>query len=122
MHALPRPARSPHRRMLWLIWFSLLLPLAQLSAALHAYGHLARTQAAAQQAGVGEPADGVHGGPCELCLQAANASLLAGPTANTLAPRLAEAHGSWLSPAAAHPGAAPTHRPYAARAPPTLLS
>ena len=122
MRALPRPARSPHRRMIWLMWFSLLLPLAQVAGALHAYGHLARAQAAAQQAGVGEPANGVHGGPCELCLQAVNATLLAGPSAAAAAPRLVEAHGSWLSPAAARPGAAAAHRPYAARAPPLLLS
>lgn len=65
MHAL-RSRSVSQRRLAWLLWFGLLFPVAQASAAWHALSHTpqeARRAADSQQA--------PHPTHCDLCLMAA---------------------------------------------------
>jgi hypothetical protein len=65
MHASP-PRTASSRRFAWLLWFGLLLPVAQLAAASHALSHTGDL--------IGNPVDGkqaAHASHCDLCLSAA---------------------------------------------------
>ena len=55
----------PRRHLAWLLWFALLLPLAQAAAACHVYSHIG-----AQGDVDGKPA--LHATQCDLCLTGAS--------------------------------------------------
>jgi hypothetical protein len=68
MQAL-RPTLSPRRRLVWLLWLLLLLPLAQTAANLHVLSHAASDLTGGNASGDRKPAiDHAH---CDLCLMAA---------------------------------------------------
>ena len=110
-----RPAASPRRRLVWLLWLVLLLPMAQTAASWHLLSHA--------HSGENSEADGkqpLHHTQCELCLSAA--ALIGGappvqppglphPTARHERPKAA-ASSVWL---------APTAPAYESRAPPFSL-
>jgi hypothetical protein len=65
MHAT-RPHSPLRRRLAWLLWLALLLPLAQSAAAWHGYSHTV-----AGVNGDGESKQSTHRASCDLCLTAA---------------------------------------------------
>lgn len=104
-----------HRRLGWLLWLVLLLPMAQTAATWHVLSHLHSEQAdedAGKQA--------IHQDRCDLCLSAA---ALIGGVPLLSAPHLPTASGLSEAPLDALRGillTAPT-RAYDSRAPPFLL-
>jgi hypothetical protein len=65
MHAL-RHRPAPPRRLAWLLWFALLVPVAQFAAAAHPLSH-----AAAEARGDLESKRSLNQAHCDLCLVAA---------------------------------------------------
>jgi hypothetical protein len=110
----PRPRITPSRRLVWLLWFALLLPVAQAAASWHAMAHVG-----ASGGYESDTPQAPHLAACDLCLTAA---------ALTGAAPVAEA------PSFAHPGVrhglpqvdaddiwrAPAPRAYRSRAPPPV--
>ena len=104
----------PERRLAWLLWLALVLPLAQTAAAWHGYSHVARlTQPKAADA----HALGSH---CELCLAAAAVSGGALASRAPTLPLTAARHARPALPANGLPSAA-ISLAYQSRAPPTAL-
>jgi len=108
-----RSLRAYARRHLpWLLWFALLMPVAQVAAAWHVLSH-ERVDAG----GDADSSKALHTSHCDLCLAAAavTGGALPGrspsflPAAAPHAAPLAEAGGGWLAP--------PT-KAYESRAPP----
>jgi len=105
----------PPRRLAWLLWFALLLPISQAAATWHTVSHTA--QAVAESSGLHDK-QAPDAGHCDLCLTAAaihggalpsTPVLFAQPSVRHEAPPVAFA-GVWPgSPA----------RVYQSRAPPT---
>ncbi|MEO8921541.1 MAG: hypothetical protein ABI330_01695 [Caldimonas sp.] len=54
------------RRYAWLLWFALLLPVAQAAAACHAFTHLRETPSSESGA-----KQGLHSSHCDICLMGA---------------------------------------------------
>jgi Protein of unknown function (DUF2946) len=108
----PRSSRFSRRCLTWLVWLGLLLPFAQVSAAVHALSH-ARADASRDSDGKQAP----QASHCDLCLVAAAIGGAAPPAkAATFVP---VAVGHELAPvnfAGVWP-AAPAHA-YRSRAPP----
>ena len=114
----PRPTISPRRRLVWLLWLVLLLPLAQTAASLHLLSH-----AIADVSGASAPADGkqaIEHAHCELCLTAAALVGAAPPVAPPLLPQLVTHR---QQPATVHAAVwlTPTITAYESRAPPFSL-
>ena len=114
MHRAPLHRLASSRRLSWVLWLALLLPLAQVSATWHAMSHL-RLEAAD-----GDGKQVLHQSHCDLCLTAAavhggalaaHPPSVALPTAQHAAPR-STARSVWV---------ALTARPYQSRAPPVAL-
>lgn len=68
MQAL-RSSLSPHRRLAWLLWLVLLLPLAQTTANLHVLSHA--TAELAGETGRADRQQAIDHAYCDLCLTAA---------------------------------------------------
>ncbi len=73
-----RPSSLPHRKLSWLLWLALLLPMAQSVATWHGYSHGLK---ASIQSDDSKPAQADH---CELCLAAAALSAGALPSVHSL--------------------------------------
>lgn len=106
-----RPVPFLQRHMAWLVWFAMLLPMAQTAAAWHGVSH-----ATALVAGAADPIDAPHTTPCELCLAgatvAAGAALAAWPAVLAVVaahelPTLAFASVCAAAPALAYRSRAP---------------
>ena len=117
MHVL-RKAITPRRRLIWLLWLALLLPLAQTAASLHVLSH-----AISDVTGEDGSLDGKQAlahTQCALCLTTAALVGAAPPVSPPCLPQLAVAHeqpatvcvGVWFSP---------TVTAYESRAPPFSL-
>lgn len=111
-----RPRRfhsAPTRRLAWLLWLVLLLPLAQSAAAWHAVSH----SAAAAGAPAHDGKQALHPVHCDLCLAAAALDGGALPTAaQGLAHPAARHQAPQVSPGS--PWLPPLTRAYHSRAPP----
>ena len=110
-----RPASQ--RRLAWLLWFALIVPLAQGAASWHAVSH-----AALEAAGAADGKRAPHPTHCDLCLAAAGASGGAPPgEPPSLPPDPSARHAM---PQAASSGIlpAPLALAYQSRAPPVVLS
>jgi hypothetical protein len=114
MHAL-RHRPAPPRRLAWLLWFALLVPVAQFAAAAHPLSH-----AAAEARGDADGKRSLHQTHCDLCLVAAaiGGAAPAGepPAPGVLAPRHAAPTlapvAVWLArPALAYLSRAPPRSP-----------
>lgn len=109
---------DPHRRLVWLLWLLLLLPMAQTVGTLHGYSHVL-----ASVAGGSEHFDGkapVQRAQCDFCLTAV--ALIGGaPVAEP--PSLSESIAAYDAPNANSSGAwiAPFFPAYEGRAPPLAL-
>ncbi len=117
MHTL-RPAFSSSRRLAWLLWLVLLLPLAQTAATLHVLSH-----AISDVAGDGGQIDGkqaIGNAHCELCLTGAALLGAAPPAALPYLPQSTALHEP---PLAVFAGVwfATTVPAYESRAPPFSL-
>jgi hypothetical protein len=115
MHRPPIQRFASSRRLSWVLWLALLLPLAQVSASWHAMSHLQLDTA---------DADGkqtLHQSHCDLCITAAavHGGALPGEP-----PRLVLGAVRHVVPQAvvASVWTAPAARPYQSRAPPIALS
>jgi hypothetical protein len=98
----------------WLLALALVLPLAQLAGAMHAYVHL--QDPAATRSDKHAPAS-----TCDLCVLAAAIGGTAPGSTPASAPLALLAHAAPADPASAPPfAAAPAH--YRSRAPPALLA
>lgn len=109
------PRLSPQRRLAWLLWLALLLPLAHTAAACHAVSH-----AAGDRQRDGDHAPASVAAPCDLCLMATGLADGAPPCAATAA--------LWLSSSGAPERWAPLRQPsvplalaYRSQAPPRSL-
>jgi len=105
---------APSRRLAWVLWMALLLPLAQAAASWHAVSHL-------QLEADSDGKQVLHATHCDLCLTAAavhggvpagDAPQLAHQTLRHTAP-LAVASSPWLGVFL---------RPYESRGPPAFLN
>ena len=110
MHRTALRQRWP-RLSAWVLWLALLLPLAQLAGAMHAYVHLS------DPARVGS--DKHLLAPGDLCVVAAALGSTAPGTAHAVQPPVAVEHAAPQPVAASAP---PVHAPspYRSRAPPAL--
>lgn len=103
------------RRLAWLLWLALLLPLAQSAALAHGLTHLpARAGTQALHEGAALEA------PCDLCLMAAalGAGAVPAATARLTPPPAADA---LLLPLARDVWSSPAPQLYRSRAPPSAL-
>ena len=104
-----------HRRLGWLLWLVLLLPMAQTAATWHVLSHLH-----SDQADKNDGKQAIHQDHCDLCLSAA---ALIGGAPLVSAPQLPPARALHKTPLDALRGillTAPT-RAYDSRAPPFPL-
>ena len=112
---IPGTAIFSRRRVMWLLWLVLLLPVAQTAATLHELSH-----AMSDVAGQNSPLDGkqaVTHAPCDLCLTSAALIGAAPPATPPRVPQLAALRD--LPPAVfASVWFAPTVPAYESRAPP----
>ena len=103
MHLL-RTSLPPRRRLMWLLWLVLLLPIAQTTATLHVLSH-----ALSGPAGEGAEADGtkaIQHAHCDLCLTAAALIGAAPPASPPQLPQstafrelpCAVSHVAWFAP------------------------
>lgn len=106
---------SPHRRLVWLVWLALIVPVAQAVAMAHALSHV-------RVASVGDADDkgAPHSEYCSLCLSAAAITGGGAPVSESVAwfppaIRHVEPLASLASAVLAAPAAA-----YLSRAPPSL--
>jgi len=109
--------RSTPRRLSWLLWLALLLPLAQGLALSHAYGHtvVSAMAAAAEEASPdGQSSDTTA---CGLCLAAAHLGAGAMPVAPAPMP-VAASWQHWAVAAGGDVWPAQPPTPYLSRAPP----
>lgn len=115
MHALPSRIVS-QRHLVWLLWFALLLPIAQYAATWHALSH-SGFSARGQDDGKQAP----HSSHCDLCLTAAAVTGGALPVAALSLPPVAARHdvpqaafaSVWLAlPAPAYLSRAPPFAQY----------
>jgi hypothetical protein len=102
---------APPRRLAWLLWLALLLPLAQSAVAWHAVSHSATDASAHDGKQV------LHAVPCDLCLAAAALGGGALPTAPQGLVHPAAPHRPPHA-APACPWLPPPVRAYHSRAPP----
>jgi hypothetical protein len=103
------------RRLPWLLWLALLLPLAQTAAAWHAYSH---GRPAAEVRGVSDAA-APHAVACDLCIAAA---AVGGGALRAEPPALALVRARHEAPRSVVPSVGPgRHTPaYLSRAPPSV--
>lgn len=88
------PRLSPQRRLAWLLWLALLLPLAHTAAACHAATH---AMGDAQRDSQHAPAS--LAAPCDLCLMAAGLADGAAPSsASEVAAQPAASAPQWTAP------------------------
>ena len=115
---MPTPPPSPlfRRRLWWLLWLALLLPIVQAAANWHALSH---TRLEANGEADGKQA--LHLSHCDLCLTAAAVSGGALPSKTPFPPSSAARHaaphaasgGVWLAlPTRAYLSRAPPFAPY----------
>jgi hypothetical protein len=107
-----RPRTVPQRRLVWLLWLALLLPVAQAAATWHALSHT--------RVDTGPESDGkqaLHTGHCDLCLTAAAVSGGALPGAPLSLPLPATRHAAPTAVVGGVSLARPV-RAYLSRAPP----
>jgi hypothetical protein len=109
MRATPLRTLS-RQRLAWLLWFALLLPVAQAAAVCHTYSHLGAN-------GDVEGKQALHSAHCDLCLSAASLGGGALPATEQVIP---DATAGLEAPQAAAIGLAPAAAlpVYRSRAPP----
>ena len=87
--AAPSPSARPQRRLVWLLWIALLLPITQAAAAWHAQSHTAEEvshSADAHDKRAPQPER------CDLCMTAAGLHGGALPSALPVVPRTSMRH------------------------------
>lgn len=105
---------APRRRLAWLLWLALLLPLAQAAASWHALSHV---QIDVSESGNPDGKQALHQAHCDLCLTVSAVTGGALPGHSTSAPLTAIRHATPLL-AGVSASIAAEARAYRSRAPP----
>ena len=110
----PHITALARRKLVWLLWLAMLLPLAQLAGASHLLSHKA-----SQAAGDADSKQALHQVQCELCVTAAAVVGGAPGTEPQARSALSPQTQAPEHPAASAPGVG-SAAAYASRAPPSL--